>query len=62
MALLLEGEDMSEDEKKSLIKNLNTNLEKFEKPKTISFLPKFANTNSGKLHRKRTLEKLFENQ
>ena len=62
VALLLEGEDMSEDEKKSLITNLNTKLKKFEKLRTISFLPKFAETNSGKIHRKKTLQQLFKNQ
>jgi len=42
--------------------NLDTSvfecLDKYEKPKEIFYIPKFAETSSGKIHRKKTLEAL----
>ncbi|TYA78699.1 AMP-binding protein [Seonamhaeicola marinus] len=52
LVLLVEGE------KDSLDTTIFNVLDKYEIPKTIFYLPKFAETLSGKIHRKKTLELL----
>ena len=47
-----------EGDKKDLDDSIFNELDKYEKPKEIIFISKFKLTNSGKIHRKKTLEVL----
>jgi O-succinylbenzoic acid--CoA ligase len=52
LVLIVEG-------KKQDVNFESTNLSKFEIPKEIYFVDSFIETDSGKIHRKKTLEKIF---
>lgn len=47
-----------ESKEKEIPVSVFDHLEKFEKPKSIYFVPKFIDTKTGKLNRKQTLEKI----
>ena len=49
--LVIEGEEWSQEKQKSLLMQLKEALPKHKSPKLIKFLPKFAETTSGKVKR-----------
>lgn len=49
-----------ESKEKEIANDIFNHLEKFEKPKSIYFVPKFVDTKTGKLNRKQTLEKIIK--
>lgn len=58
VTLLIEGEKLSESTEKSLQNYLQTVLAKYERPRQIGYLPQFAETPTGKIARKQTLNAL----
>lgn len=59
LCLFIEGEAYSEEAISLLKAGINKHLEKYEKPKEILFLKQFSMTESGKIQRKKTLEKFL---
>ncbi|XLS27584.1 AMP-binding protein [Flavobacteriaceae bacterium M23B6Z8] len=57
LVLIVEGDSVDKDALFSKLKSLDT-LDKFEIPKEIVFLPKFKETENGKIKREKTLKKL----
>ncbi len=56
--LILEGKPLGAEQEAVLMENLRTYLKRFEMPKEIYYTPAFSETPTGKLSRRRTLQKL----
>ena len=55
LCLFIEGRHYTSDKLQILKNNLEENLEKYERPKEIIFIPEFKMTESGKIQRKGTI-------
>ncbi len=55
VALFIESQPLSEEDQKELLKDLKQDLHKYELPKEIHYLDSFAETENGKLNRKKTI-------
>jgi len=58
VVLILEGKPLAANKEAELLHNLSKFLKKFELPKVLYYSPAFAETATGKLSRRRTLQKL----
>lgn len=58
VVLVIESQPMAEDDQAELMKDLKGQLHKYELPKEILFLDSFAETENGKLNRKKTVAQI----
>jgi o-succinylbenzoate---CoA ligase len=56
VSLLIEGEKLSEDKEQLIVELTKTNLGKYEIPKSIQYTSSFAQTETGKINKVKTLE------
>ncbi|QCR21494.1 AMP-binding protein [Pontibacter sp. SGAir0037] len=58
IVLLIEGEKLPEEVEQTLFTKLKTLLQKFEVPRELYYSPSFSETNTGKVSKQKTLQKL----
>jgi len=59
VTLVMESQPLSEMDEDELMKDLRKELHKFEVPKEIHYVPAFEETESGKIHRKKTVKAML---
>ncbi|MEM9831999.1 MAG: AMP-binding protein [Bacteroidota bacterium] len=58
--LILEGDPLSDDQKKKVLKEAHQQLSPYQVPKVIYYLPKFSETPTGKVQRSQTQQQLLQ--
>lgn len=58
VVLIMESQPLSSEDEESLLRELRKELHRYEVPREIHYLDEFAETENGKINRKKTLKKI----